>query len=361
MRAAARRRPRGHALAVSISDNALATTRRLSEVAGEVAADVLMLSPPNYFANDLQMLVEYVGAVGEFASADICLYDNPVASHTLLSVADIKQLADAVPRLTHIKVTDTAIEKVAALRLATDLVICAGDDAVLWNQLARGVDAAMVALPMIAPEIAAALWRAYERGAMDEAFDAYARAAPFLHSSLGASDYVGVIKAVLEHRGIIGSAEVRLPLVALPERRRAEVIAALRSLAEAPAAPVWNGDSTLPYTTVDAAALSAAPGPHPAASPYDKGVGAALGLRAFGAYQVELPPGAETVRHDHRDDGAEDMYAVLRGSGVVVVDGEEVAVHPGRFIAVAPESRRSVRAGSEGLVFIAVCAPLAGD
>jgi dihydrodipicolinate synthase/N-acetylneuraminate lyase len=122
---------------------------------------------------------------------------------------------------------------VAALRAATDLVVCAGDDAVLWNQLVRGVDAAMVALPMIAPELAAAIWRAYAGGLTDEAFGVYARAAPFLHSSLGAADYVAVIKAVLHHRGVIESAEVRLPLVALPAARRAEVIGALASLSVA--------------------------------------------------------------------------------------------------------------------------------
>jgi 4-hydroxy-tetrahydrodipicolinate synthase len=230
MRAAARRRPAGHFLAVSISDNAIANSRVLSEVAGEVGADVLMLSCPNYYANDLQMLIEYFGAVGDFASADICLYDNPLASHTVLSVGDIETVARAVPRLTHIKVTDTAIDKVASLREATDLVICAGDDAVLWNQFTRGVDAAMVALPMVAPEVAASMWSAFERRAVDEAFAAYARAAPFLHSSLGAADYVGVIKAVLHHRGVIESAEVRLPLVALPAARAAEVIAAAASL-----------------------------------------------------------------------------------------------------------------------------------
>jgi 4-hydroxy-tetrahydrodipicolinate synthase len=230
MRAAAGQRPSGHFLAVSVSDNAVGNTRVLSEVAGEVGADVLMLSCPNYYANDLQMLIEYFGAVGDFASADICLYDNPLASHTALSVADIKAIADAVPRVTHIKVTDTAIGKVASLREATDLVMCAGDDAVLWNQLTGGVDAAMVALPMIAPEIAARLWSAYERRAMDDAFTAYAHVAPFLHSSLGAADYVGVIKTVLHHRGVIESAELRLPLVALPAAREAEVVAAVASL-----------------------------------------------------------------------------------------------------------------------------------
>lgn len=98
-------------------------------------------------------------------------------------------------------------------------------------------------------------------------------------------------------------------------------------------------------------------GSHPAASEYDKCIGDELGVRAFGLYQVELPAGAQTVSHDHRDDRAQDAYAVLCGGGVVVVDGEEVPVTPGDFISVSPESVRFVRAGKEGLSFIAVCAP----
>lgn len=109
------------------------------------------------------------------------------------------------------------------------------------------------------------------------------------------------------------------------------------------------------YRVLDASELPAAPGPHPAASAYDKGVGAALGVERFGVYQVELPPGAETVAHDHTADGAEDVYAVIRGRGVVLVDGEEIAVRSGMFVAVEQASTRQVRAGPDGLVFIAIC------
>jgi uncharacterized cupin superfamily protein len=109
------------------------------------------------------------------------------------------------------------------------------------------------------------------------------------------------------------------------------------------------------YTIVDVAAIDPAPGPHPAGSPHDKGVGHVLGIRAFGLYQVELPPGAETLRHNHLDDGADDVYAIVHGTGTVVVDAEEVRVRSGQFIAVSPESTRQVRADADGLVFIAVC------
>jgi len=114
------------------------------------------------------------------------------------------------------------------------------------------------------------------------------------------------------------------------------------------------------FTTVSAATLAAGPGPHPAASAYDKGVGEALGVSAFGLYQVELPAGAVTVEHDHIEDRAEDVYAVLRGRGAVLVDGHEVLIGPGQFVAVTPESTRFVRAGADGLTFFAVCAAARG-
>lgn len=109
------------------------------------------------------------------------------------------------------------------------------------------------------------------------------------------------------------------------------------------------------YQIVDPTSITAGSGPHPAASPFDKRISEQLGISAFEVYQVELPPGAETVRHDHLEDQVEDVYAILRGEGWVIVDGEPVSVEPGQFIAVTVESVRQVRAGDTGLDFIALC------
>ena len=214
-------------LACSISDNCLEHCRRLSEVAAELSADLVMVSCPNYFTNDLDMLIDYFGALAEYSAIDICLYDNPIASNTQLSVADIRALATAVPRITHIKVTDTSIEKVVALREQTELVVHAGDDAVLWHQLQRGVDGAMVALPMIYPEVASSVWRAVQAGDREAALLEYAKATRFFHIGLGAPDFVASVKTVLHHRGVIDSPEMRLPLRAPNARRRAEFLEAL--------------------------------------------------------------------------------------------------------------------------------------
>ena len=114
----------------------------------------------------------------------------------------------------------------------------------------------------------------------------------------------------------------------------------------------------MPFTIVDGSSVTAGPGPHPAASPYDKRISEHLGVNAFEVYQVDLPAHAKTVLHTHADDQVEDTYAFLRGSGWLVVDDEQVPVGPGQFTAVSVDARRQVRAGADGLVLIAVCAPM---
>lgn len=233
LRAVCARRDLVGDVAFSIGDNSIENSRRLLDAAGDAGADLLVVSLPNYFANSSEGVVAYLGALGEISPVDLCLYDNPVANHTPLSAAEIAAIAAAVPRLTHVKVTDTALEKVTALRERTTLTIHAGDDAVLWHQLTRGVDGGMVALPMIFPRRAAAVWRHVGDGQLDRAYAEYRPAAAFLHGALGSYDYVAVVKAVLHARGLIGSDELRLPLLPLPAQRRREVLEAFAAEAGA--------------------------------------------------------------------------------------------------------------------------------
>lgn len=216
-----------HRLVVSIGDNALPNVRRLAEAATEAGADLLILSVPNYFGNTLPGLAAYLRVVAQFSDRELCLYDNPIASHTSLSVADIATLADAEPKLTHIKVTDLTLGKVAALAARTALTIHSGDDAVLWNHLVDGAHGAMVALPLVYPEAAHSIWTALRRGDVSEAAEAYQPVSHFIHVALGAPDYPSVLKAVLAAQGVIATDEVRLPLMPLDDRRRAEVLRAL--------------------------------------------------------------------------------------------------------------------------------------
>lgn len=87
----------------------------------------------------------------------------------------------------------------------------------------------------------------------------------------------------------------------------------------------------------------------------------ALGARAFGFNYFTLPPGVEGREHDHAESGQEEVYFVVRGSGTMRVDGEEVELRAGRFLRVDPPSIRLPVAGPDGLEFLTIGAPVEGS
>lgn len=86
----------------------------------------------------------------------------------------------------------------------------------------------------------------------------------------------------------------------------------------------------------------------------------AVGARAFGFNHFTLPAGVTGREHDHADTNQEEVYFVLRGGGVMRVDGEELELKPGRFLRVDPGSTRVPTAGVDGLEFVTFGAPLEG-
>jgi mannose-6-phosphate isomerase-like protein (cupin superfamily) len=86
----------------------------------------------------------------------------------------------------------------------------------------------------------------------------------------------------------------------------------------------------------------------------------ATGARAFGFNYFTLPPGVEGREHDHADADMEEVYFVVKGSGTMRVDGEEVDLLPGRFVRVDARSTRVPIAGEQGLELVTFGAPLEG-
>jgi quercetin dioxygenase-like cupin family protein len=87
----------------------------------------------------------------------------------------------------------------------------------------------------------------------------------------------------------------------------------------------------------------------------------ALDARAFGCNYFTLPAGTDGREHDHAGTGQEEVYFVVRGSGRMRIDGEEIELRPGVFVRVDPESTRMPTAGPQGLEFVAFGAPLGGS
>jgi quercetin dioxygenase-like cupin family protein len=83
--------------------------------------------------------------------------------------------------------------------------------------------------------------------------------------------------------------------------------------------------------------------------------GAELGVESFGLQVFDLPAGAEHYpEHDHSQDGQEEVYVVLSGSGEFEIDGERVAVDPERIVRVSAGTKRRLLPGPQGIRILAL-------
>jgi mannose-6-phosphate isomerase-like protein (cupin superfamily) len=86
-----------------------------------------------------------------------------------------------------------------------------------------------------------------------------------------------------------------------------------------------------------------------------KRVRAELGVSAFGIQVIDMPPNADQYpEHDHADDGQEEVYVALRGSGEIEIDGERHPIDPETMVRVGPGVTRKVWPGEEGLRLLIV-------
>ena len=84
-----------------------------------------------------------------------------------------------------------------------------------------------------------------------------------------------------------------------------------------------------------------------------------LGISAFGANVMNLPPDYATKSHDESESGQEELYVRLAGSGWLVLDGsgERLALDEDHVAAVGPGVARTVASGPDGLRVLIVGAP----
>jgi uncharacterized cupin superfamily protein len=83
-----------------------------------------------------------------------------------------------------------------------------------------------------------------------------------------------------------------------------------------------------------------------------------LGCRSFGVNIVEIAPGDAIPEHDETGRDQEELFFVISGSPVLVIDGEDHPARPGVFARIDPAHRRTVRNdGSEVSSVLIVSAP----
>lgn len=82
---------------------------------------------------------------------------------------------------------------------------------------------------------------------------------------------------------------------------------------------------------------------------------AELGVEAFGLQVIDMPPNIDQFpEHDHGDDGQQEVYVPLSGSGEIEIDGDRHPLQPGEMVMVNAGVTRKILTGNDPLRLIAI-------
>lgn len=82
---------------------------------------------------------------------------------------------------------------------------------------------------------------------------------------------------------------------------------------------------------------------------------AELGVTSFGMQVLDFPANETRYpEHDHAEEGQEEVFAVLGGSGRMRVGGEEFELRPDVLVRVGPAETRKILSGPDGLRVLAL-------
>ena len=86
-------------------------------------------------------------------------------------------------------------------------------------------------------------------------------------------------------------------------------------------------------------------------------VRAGLGISAFGANILDLPPNYTTESHDEADTGQQELYVALHGSGRVVIGEEGLTLDEEHLVRVDAGVERVLSSDGDGLRVLCVGSP----
>jgi uncharacterized cupin superfamily protein len=82
---------------------------------------------------------------------------------------------------------------------------------------------------------------------------------------------------------------------------------------------------------------------------------AELGVESFGMQIIDLPPNYENYpEHDHSEDGQEEVFIALRGSGEIEIAGERFPLDDDHVARVSSGTKRKVWPGDDGIRLLAL-------
>jgi 4-hydroxy-2-oxoglutarate aldolase len=203
---------------------------RMARAAAEAGMDAVLVPPPAYYRPQMtaEALRHHYQAVADASPLPVVLYQVPTAySGIELRAGLVAELAQHA-NVAGIKDSSGDLHALGQLveTCPRDFAVLVGSGAIFYGGLEVGARGGILAVAVLAPEPAAALFRAFREGRSAEAGAIQEKLAPLHRAIVGALGVPGV-KAALDLLGRAGGPP-RPPLRPVRERERNAVDAALR-------------------------------------------------------------------------------------------------------------------------------------
>jgi 4-hydroxy-tetrahydrodipicolinate synthase len=202
----------------------------LTRFAASAGADGALAVAPYYNKPTQRGLVAHYAAIAEASELPLVLYNIPGRTGVDLKPATVAEIRGRCANVVAIKEASGSLGRARELKEACDVALFAGEDALIADFMALGGVGVIGVVANVAPRPVAELCRTARPGG-DPARTAELAAflAPLIEALFVETNPVP-LKAALAALGLCCD-EVRLPLVALEESSRAQVLAALREAA----------------------------------------------------------------------------------------------------------------------------------
>jgi 4-hydroxy-tetrahydrodipicolinate synthase len=203
----------------------------LATHAARAGADCVMVPAPFYFARSAESQQAHFVAVARAVDLPVMIYDG--ADGIEVSTATLGRVAAAAPNVRYVKLALPRPDKVAEVVAALPhLIPLAGDDVTLVEALRAGAVASAIATGNIQTADIQKIHAAHASGDLAGATALFVNRLAATVSATGTpkGEFIARFKEVLAAMGVIASAAVRLPLLPISDRARADLLATMRAV-----------------------------------------------------------------------------------------------------------------------------------
>ncbi|RUP02936.1 MAG: dihydrodipicolinate synthase family protein [Mycobacterium sp.] len=212
---------------VGVSDLTTANTIRRARYAEQAGADAVMILPVSYWKLSDREIAQHYRSIGESIGIPIMAYNNPATSGVDMSPELLVTLFDNIDNVTMVKESTGDLNRMRRIAELSggELPFYNGSNPLVLDALRVGASGWCTAAPNLRPQPCIDLYKAVRADDLEKAQLRYDDLKPLLQFIV-AGGLPTTVKAGLDLLGF-PAGDPRPPLLALDERRRAELQALL--------------------------------------------------------------------------------------------------------------------------------------